>query len=281
MTKFRALFTCVVVAASAAPALATFHLMQIEQIIGGVNGDTSAQAIQLRMRSGLQNNVSEARLIVRDANGLNPIVLLDIASDVVNQGTGVRILIASANFANYTVPAAQPDFIMTNLIPPSYLAAGSLTFEDDFGSLPLWRFSWGGVLYTGANNGQISNDSDGNFGPPWADAMPSTSLLAVRFTKAASALHVRNDQDYALTSGAAVFFNNAGSSFTVTAPAACVPCDTNCDGSVNGFDIDNLVGLLSGSVAPCSPCAGDVNDDGSVNGFDIDGFVDALAGGGC
>ncbi len=34
----------------ALPAQATFHLMQIEQVIGGVNGDTTAQAIQLRMR---------------------------------------------------------------------------------------------------------------------------------------------------------------------------------------------------------------------------------------
>ena len=32
-------------------AHATFHLMQIEQVIGGVNGDTTAQAIQLRMRA--------------------------------------------------------------------------------------------------------------------------------------------------------------------------------------------------------------------------------------
>ncbi|MCG3126987.1 MAG: hypothetical protein CHACPFDD_01843 [Phycisphaerae bacterium] len=68
---------------------------------------------------------------------------------------------------------------------------------------------------------------------------------------------------------------------TVTTASSCVPCDTNCDGSVNGFDIDPLVELLTGSGTPCSPCAGDVNGDGSVNGFDIDGFVAALTGGGC
>ena len=37
------------------PALAAFHLMEIEQVIGGVNGDTTAQAVQLRMRTGGQN----------------------------------------------------------------------------------------------------------------------------------------------------------------------------------------------------------------------------------
>ncbi|MCG3126572.1 MAG: hypothetical protein CHACPFDD_01419 [Phycisphaerae bacterium] len=63
--------------------------------------------------------------------------------------------------------------------------------------------------------------------------------------------------------------------------ADCVPCDTNCDGSINGFDVDTFVALLAGSGTPCQPCAGDVNGDGSVNGFDIDEFVAALTGGPC
>ncbi len=53
-------FLCGVFAAQ--PALASFHFMQIEQVIGGVNGDTSAQAIQLRMRSSFQQFVAGARM---------------------------------------------------------------------------------------------------------------------------------------------------------------------------------------------------------------------------
>lgn len=77
-----------------------------------------------------------------------------------------------------------------------------------------------------------------------------------------------------------LFDGQQWASYTLSG-AACVPCDTNCDGSVNGFDIDPLVTLLTGGGSPCSPCAGDVNGDGSVNGFDVDGFVAALSGGGC
>ncbi|MCG3125719.1 MAG: hypothetical protein CHACPFDD_00545 [Phycisphaerae bacterium] len=66
-----------------------------------------------------------------------------------------------------------------------------------------------------------------------------------------------------------------------SAVTACSPCDANCDGSVNGFDVDPFVGLLTGSGTPCASCSGDVNGDGSVNGFDVDGFVAALTGGGC
>lgn len=61
--------------------------------------------------------------------------------------------------------------------------------------------------------------------------------------------------------------------------AACNPCDTNCDGSVNMFDIQPLVELLAGvSSTPCSPCAADTNRDGSINMFDIQGFVECLGG---
>ncbi|MCG3126695.1 MAG: hypothetical protein CHACPFDD_01547 [Phycisphaerae bacterium] len=66
---------------------------------------------------------------------------------------------------------------------------------------------------------------------------------------------------------------------TESCSATCNPCDTNCDGSVNGFDVDPLVAQLTGSGSGCSPCAGDVNGDGSVNGFDVEPFVQGLTGG--
>src|SRR2546425_1148115 len=52
-------------------AHATFHLMQIEQVIASVSGDSTAQAVQLRMRAIGQNFVSGGKLIAFDAAGLN------------------------------------------------------------------------------------------------------------------------------------------------------------------------------------------------------------------
>ena len=66
--------------ALAEPAFASFHLMQIEQVIGGVNGDTSRQAIQLRMRFGGQNFVSVARVRAWDATG-NKRQLVEVPTD--------------------------------------------------------------------------------------------------------------------------------------------------------------------------------------------------------
>ena len=71
-------------AAPAERASASFHFMQIELAMGGVEGDTSQQAVQLRMRSSGQNQVQNAQLIVVDAAGANPVVLIDFASPVAN-----------------------------------------------------------------------------------------------------------------------------------------------------------------------------------------------------
>jgi hypothetical protein len=107
---------------------------------------------------------------------------------------------------------------MTTLIPASYLAAGSLTWEDDFGTV-YWRLSWGGASYTGPGTGAAGiDDADGNFNPPFAGPLPSTSLQALQFMFAATALSTNNANDYQLTAGAAVSTNNAGGSATLTVP---------------------------------------------------------------
>src|SRR5262249_1555527 len=109
-----------------APALASFHETQIQQVIAGVNGDTSVQAIQLRARAGFQNFVSQGQVKVADATGANLIVILDLTQNVTNGNTGDTVLIASSNFVNFTNPPAVPDFTMTATIPDSYMAAGTL-----------------------------------------------------------------------------------------------------------------------------------------------------------
>jgi hypothetical protein len=198
-------------------AHATFHLMQIEQLIVGVNGDPTAQAIQLRMRNNFQNFVSESRLVVVDAQGLNPITIVDMDSDVANGATGDRVLIASATF-----PGAVPDFLMTDIIPQSYFAAGSLMFQEDDGTV-YWRLSWGGAAYTGDTTGNPTNDDDGDFGPPFAAGLPSCGVYTLQFTRGATARSTTNAADYRLTSDQSDdFVNNAGASFNVNGPLPTV-----------------------------------------------------------
>jgi hypothetical protein len=231
---FHLLVAAILVPANLAQAV--FHLMKIEQIIGGVNGDTTAQAIQLRLRAVGENFVSQTRLTAVDATGSNLVLLDDMTTDVSVGTAGARILIATPSFLNYTNVPITPDFIM-DPIPASYLAAGQVRYTNDAGSLRYWLLSWGN--YTGIQTGTPDNDANGNFSPPVSFALPSTSLQALRFTRstAANALSVTNAGDYTLTSSASDWINNAGATVTlVTPPPPGLPGDYNNDGTVNAAD---------------------------------------------
>ena len=191
--------------ATSTPASASYHFMQIEQVVGGVCGNPRLQAIQLRMRTGFQNQLTGKLLVAWDAAGANPVVLLTFPGIVSQFAEGDRVLIASPEFAAAFLPA--PDFTLSALIPESYLAAGKLTFEDAFG--PLWALAWGGAAYTGTNTGQLTNDANGNFNPPFGDPLTVPYGRAVRFPGAATAASTNNAADYA-AADLPTFVNNAG-----------------------------------------------------------------------
>jgi hypothetical protein len=216
-------------------AQATFHLMQIEQVIGAADGDTTAQAIQLRMRAAGQNFVSGAKLVVFDAAGQNPITIRDFTSDVPNGAVGDRVLIASANFPSHTTPPAMPDFTMTNLIPTSYFAAGSLVFQRDSDGATLWRLSWGGAAYTGPTTGTLDNDNDGDFGV-FPNPLPSVCSTAFLFPGPATAKSTTNATDYVATTGNVVFTNNAHVNFTITVTLPTVTITAPDPNATEGLD---------------------------------------------
>jgi hypothetical protein len=200
----------------------SFHLMQIEQVVGGVHGDTAKQAVQLRMRELFQNFVQGTQLKAYDAQGENPVVLITFGGNVPNFEVGDRILVVSPGFES---PVAA-DFVMENPIPASYLAAGRITFEG-FGEL-LWSLAWGGAAYTGSNLGSLTNDPDGDFGPPFPEPLPTAAKHGLLFTGPATAPSSTNAADYIITSGAAVLTNNAHQSGAIHGAGVCYP---NCDSS--------------------------------------------------
>ena len=207
---------------SASSAFASFHLMQVEQVIGGLDGDKSAQAIQLRMRNANQNLVSNARLRAWDAAGLNPVLLLDMTTNVSVATSEARILLVTSSFttkAQALFPSFTPDFTLANPIPVNYLTAGRLTFEQDSGTI-YWSLSWGGATYTGSTAGNSINDTNGTFGPAFGSPLPTANRQALQFSGSAAALSTTNAADYAITAGAATVVNNSGLSFNLTPPPA-------------------------------------------------------------
>jgi hypothetical protein len=226
--------------------------MHIEQVVGGVNGDTTLQAVQLVMRFNGQEQVQQARLRAWDAAGQNPILVADLDRAVPMGTAGARVLIASPDFGRATDPPVVPDFLMTNLIPPPYLAAGNLTFENDEQTFVVWRLSWGGVSFTGSTRGAETNNDDGEFGPPFPGPLPSDDVRALLYHGAVGGLSTSNADDFTLTEGTATFINNLGDVFTVTTPR---PPDEGT-GATNDSQTDGG-----------SPATG----DGEINGLPSDG----------
>lgn len=207
-------------AASVPSAHAAFHQMQIEQVIGGLNGNSSAQAIQLRLRA-FSPSVSAASLWAANATGGGRILLLDISTNVANQNQGDRILLATTAFDNTMVAGGAttfvPDYVLANAIPAAYLTAGRLTFEADGGSVSTpgtiyWSLAWGGSGYTGSNS---TDPTNGTGGSPFASALPTAPFKGIQFQGSASAVSTSNATDYAFTANPATVTRNNGSSFTV------------------------------------------------------------------
>ncbi|MCH8271263.1 MAG: hypothetical protein IH985_08665 [Planctomycetes bacterium] len=246
--------------------------MQIEQVVAGVNGDTTAQAVQLRMRDAFQNLVGKARLVAYDAQGQNPIVLIDFTTSVPGGELGDRVLVISPGMLAHTSPTVTPDFVFDNTIPASYLDAGRITFEDDFGSV-FWSLAYGGANYTGPTTGLLVNDPDGEFGPPWPGPLPTTGH-GLLFQGPAGAPSASNAADYALTPLPAVLTNNAGESFTITLDP---PCYADCDGN-GALDIFDFL-CFQNSFVLGEAYACDCDPDPACDIFDFLCFQNAFVAG--
>lgn len=211
--RFAAFPVILVIGVSGAhTAHATFHFMQIEQVAAGFCGDPTIQAVQLRMRFGGQNLVSASRLRFFDQQGLDPQLLVDLLSDVVNGSAGSRVLVATDAFAARF--GITPDATIVTPLPVSLLDAGRLTFESDAGII-YWSLSWGGVAYTGSNAGSLTNDADGDFGPPYSGPLPLSSGQALLFSAGAGSGSSSNSDDYILSAGGVTFTNNAGATVVI------------------------------------------------------------------
>ena len=123
------------------------------------------------------------------------------------------------------------------------LALAPTAFAQDF-AIDWWTIDGGGEMFS----------SGGDFELGGSIAQPDANPV------------VLTGGDFELTGG-----------FWVVAGAPCDPCDMDCDGIVNAFDIEPFLDLLFDPKAtPCDTCTGDVDGNGVINAFDIEPFLNCL-----
>ena len=89
------------------------------------------------------------------------------------------------------------------------------------------------------------------------------------------------------SNGTLVVSSIGQTSMTAFRTLRSVPGDLNCDGALNGGDIDPFFLALGDPAAyllqfpNCDPLNGDMNGDGRLDGGDIDPFFECLGAGGC
>ncbi|HEX8104185.1 MAG TPA: hypothetical protein VF533_16320 [Solirubrobacteraceae bacterium] len=129
----------VLVAAGAAPASASFHIMKISEVFAGAPGNPQAQFVELQMYAPGQNFVGGHSVRVYDAGGLQ-IGQFTFAGSVSNSANQATILVGTPQAASLF--GLTPDLAMTPVIDP---AGGKVCFDA------IDCVSWG--TYDGSSTG--------------------------------------------------------------------------------------------------------------------------------
>ena len=167
---------------------AGFHLMRIDEVMAGANGDSRIQFVELQMISSGQRFVGGRTIHFYDATG-SETGSFTFPDNVSNAATGSSILVGTSEFA--AVSTVTPDFTMSpGIMSPS----GRVCFQ-----------TVDCVAY-----GDFSGDN-GSYGSP-ATALPLEGLLSLK--RGRTATPKSNATDYAL--GAPAPRNNSGTSGVIS-----------------------------------------------------------------
>ena len=119
-----AVLTPLLLLAGATPARASFHLIEISKVMVGLNGNSTIQAVELKMLAGGQTAVTGGSIKVYEAAGTFVATLGTLPGPVASGITGRRILCATHNFA--VTFGITPDLVIS---PGLLIGTGQVSFE--------------------------------------------------------------------------------------------------------------------------------------------------------
>jgi len=104
------------------PGQAVYHFANIDEIMSGVGGDSTAQYVEIRMLSAAQGSVAHSRLTAFSCNGSTHAILLEVPNDVCPANTNGRWTMGTASWAAAT--GVAPDFIFAADVNVELTATG-------------------------------------------------------------------------------------------------------------------------------------------------------------
>ena len=232
MTRKRRNLTCLIalVALSfgfADSARASFHLMEISEVLAGYDGDCDVQYVELRMLAAGQNEVGGQSLYFFDATD-DLLGSVELPTDVTSAASGDHILIATAAFA--AASSVTPDFVLpTGLLRPH---GGRVSFTGPAIASAVDSVAFG-----------IYDEDNGTHGMP----APALSVLRTQsLTRTASG----EDNAASFELAAPTPTNNAGDTGDISLP------DPDCFFEDDFADLDNWDLPTPGAGLDLEPCLG-------------------------
>jgi hypothetical protein len=126
MNRLAAVVALAAVIIAASPARALFHAAVIDEVMLGVNGDPTAQYVEIRMLFPAQTSVAHSVLAFFTCDGAGVSTQIDgLPGDIAHGGTGVRWSMGTDTFA--TATGLTPDFTfpaIANNATSSYVPCG-------------------------------------------------------------------------------------------------------------------------------------------------------------
>ena len=196
LTALVGVIALVVALAQGNSAYASFHCMRIHAVMGGANGNTGIQYVELRMNAGGQTLVNGHVLRFYNAGG-SMTGSFTIPAPVSNGATGASILIGTSGLQ--AAAGVTPDFVMpSNVIAPS----GKVTFAEGFDNC---QFGGPSVVDSVAYGSTYTGGVD--YGSKFPSNLPTGGAQALTLNNL-NLEPVNNATEYALQ--AAAPRNNAG-----------------------------------------------------------------------
>jgi hypothetical protein len=158
MTMIRLLLATTGLCALCAPALASFHLVQINEVYS--NADGTVQYVELIALANNQTNLSATRIVARDETNGNETILFDFVESYA-WSNGQTLLVATPGFE--AVAGFAPDFVMP---------ANSLIFSPD--GRVLFRRNTAAAVDSIAYGAYSAGN--GNFGDPFPQPLPTDGV---------------------------------------------------------------------------------------------------------
>ncbi len=234
-------------AIAATSAMASFHLMLIDEIFSSPDG--RVQYIELRATANNQIQLQNTRIVAFDPTGAVETIVIDIASSLPALNSGESWLVASPCFQNAS--GFAPDYVIPATTPLDVKIAapdGRVVFRNDAGTSVPDAVAFGN--YTGSNT---------PFGTP-AEPLPQDGVMALQRVSTTNPDNNLANFDPGTNSPK----RNDGT--TATLDLRPCPGDTNFDRMINFADINNVLGEFN-QTGPC--LRGDFDGNGTVNFADL------------